>query len=249
MRYSPRFSSPSYENSKSKELRRVYQIAVVALEAGGLKAADLSDLYTDDLYKKMEPRHFIAWAKSKGISIPDEIESFKEQEPPNDRELTDPDQWMTYGELKERWGNRPDQKFILLMHKIGLIAFKWSPPTPGWRHIEPPFRSYQPESADDLKNCYFIRFHVAYLEQGYPDLIDDKKMDEGDAESYVKTAAQRIKEVGFKSRDEVANDPLIKQICKEQNILFEPTLRKKLAPFHVLPKGKPWAKKKPKKRP
>ena len=237
---SPHLNSRVYDDSKSKELRRLYDLAVNSLESGTLRPADQwEQKFRQDLQKKIKPSQFIAWADNKGISVPDEIKDFKEQEgPPSDSELLiDPDHWMAYDELKNRWGNKSDHEFVLLMTKIGLTAFKGN---------FPPL-SCKPEAAE-LKDYYFIRFHVDHLEREHPELIDDKKVDEGAAENFVRTAAQRIKEVGFKSRDEVANDTVIKQICKEQNIKFEPTLRKKLDKLGVLPKGKPWSQMKAKNR-
>lgn len=97
-----------YKDDKSIELRKVYELAVTVIEAGKLNTAGPADHSKDDLYKKIEPRYFVSWAKSKGISIPDELDGFNEQKTPSDRELTNTDEWMTYEELKERWGRQPE---------------------------------------------------------------------------------------------------------------------------------------------
>ena len=214
MRYSPRFSSPSYENSKSKELRRVYQIAVVALEAGGLKAADLSDLYTDDLHKKMEPRHFIAWAKSKGISIPDEIETFKEQEPPNDRELP------TAKEIKPISSREASENYkIFQQQQLSHIdegkldpyeripgdsrprlypemspSDAPDPTIPRYRCLRKHERGQL--TADKLENVYYPEHQVLRLwgEQPHHEVIDDKQgLDRLGTETQKETAEKRVK--------------------------------------------------------
>lgn len=194
---SPRFRSNIYESKKSKELRRLYELALNSLEAGSLTPFDHNESLDANFNTRIKPGKFIKWAIKKGVNIPDELEilargvildghevdtdhptlkrleelegqEFKNNPPqkktsqiPSDSELLkNPDRWMTYGELKERWGNRSDQEFILLMANIGLTAFKGN---------FPPL-SCKPEAAD-LKDCYFIRFHVDHLEREHPKLI------------------------------------------------------------------------------
>jgi hypothetical protein len=268
LRYSSRFSSRFFGDDRSKALRKVYELAVTAIEAGKLKTAGPLDHTKDDFHKKIEPRHFIAWAKSKGLFVPEHLEKFKDT--------------FTADEIKPISSLTVSAKFDIsqqkqldYIHDGKLVPYEQAETTPVYPSMtvnaphpyptkedlpvtdssEPGHRRLNKVergrlSVEDLYSIYYPEHQVFRLKQkrDLPEYIVEKKVGENNAESYVETAAQRIKEVGFKSRDEIANDPVIKQICKEQNILFEPTLRKKLAPFHVLPKGKPWSKKKPENR-
>jgi hypothetical protein len=93
LHYSNRYHPYYFDDENSKTLRRVYELAVTAIEAGKLKTARIGTWrpFKDILHTKVEPRHFIAWAKSKGLFIPEHLEKFSEKEEPTNQEEPPPD--------------------------------------------------------------------------------------------------------------------------------------------------------------
>jgi hypothetical protein len=71
---SPRFRSNKYESRKSKELRRLYKLALNSLEAGRLTPFDHNESLDANLNTRIYPGKFITWAKNKDVIVPKELE-------------------------------------------------------------------------------------------------------------------------------------------------------------------------------
>ena len=248
LHYSPGFSARFYEDGKSIELRRVYELALNSLEAEVLSEAEVleakvlrpADRWEHELrqglQKKFKPSHFIAWAKNKGISVPDEIKTFKEKETPSARKLPTAKEIkpISSREASENYKIFPQQQLSHIdegtldpYERIPgdsrpRLDFPEMPPSDAPDPTVPRYRCLQRYergrlTVDKLENMYYPKAQVlrAMEEQAHHELIHDEQ-DQGpdraatEAQNQEPDSTKQDSEAPRDLTPEAKNDEILK---------------------------------------